>query len=644
VENHDEQYPKYAIPMKIIDKINSVSDLKNLEESQLPQLCEELRNFIIVETAENPGHLGASLGTVELTVAIHYVFDTPNDKLVWDVGHQAYPHKILTGRKDRFKTNRKFGGISGFPKMEESEYDAFGTGHSSTSISAILGMAMAAQLEGNSTRNHIAVIGDGSIGGGMAFEAMNQAGTTEANMLIILNDNKIAIDHNVGSISNHLLTITSSASYNRFKNKLYHFLTAKNKRSNRFIHFLSALGNVMKGLIVRESNMFQSMGFRYFGPANGHNVLLLVKILRSLKNIKGPKLLHIITKKGKGLSLAEQDQITYHAPGRFNPDTGEIILEDDVFSPPKYQEVFGETILELAEKDSKVVGITPAMATGCSMTIMKDRFPERVFDVGIAEQHALTFSAGLAIEGYIPFCNIYSSFLQRGYDQIIHDIALQKLPVIICIDRGGLVGEDGATHHGIFDLAFLRVIPNIIISSPMNEIELRNLLYTAYLNKSCPFVVRYPRGKGIFYEWKKPFQELETGKAEILREGDKVTVLSLGPLGNHAKDAIENLEKEGIGVGHVNMRFLKPLDEELLHRICQNYQTVITIEDGTVKGGLFSAVSEFMQRNNYTKKLIPIAIEDEFIEHGDIPNLYKQVGFDRKSIEDVIRKASHLHK
>ena len=625
--------------MTLIDKINSVSDLKKLEESQLPQLCEELRNFIITETAENPGHLGASLGTVELTVAIHYVFDTPNDKLVWDVGHQAYSHKILTGRKDKFKTNRKFGGISGFPKMEESEYDAFGTGHSSTSISAVLGMAMAAQMDGNPKRNHIAVIGDGSIGGGMAFEAMNQAGTTDANILVILNDNKIAIDHNVGSVSKHLVTITSSPSYNRLKNKLYNFLTSKGQQSNWFARFLSALGGVMKGLMLRESNMFQSMGFRYFGPANGHNVQLLVKILRSLKNIQGPKLLHVITKKGKGLSLAEQDQTTYHAPGKFNPDTGEIIIEKDTLSPPRYQDVFGETVLELAEKNNKVIGITPAMATGCSLTIMKERFPERVFDVGIAEQHALTFSAGLSTEGYIPFCNIYSSFLQRGYDQIIHDIALQKLPVIICIDRGGIVGEDGATHHGIFDLAFLRAIPNIIIASPINEIELRNLLYTAYLNQSLPFVVRYPRGKGVLYEWKQPLQKLETGKAEILKEGDKVTVLSLGPLGNHAKDAIANLEKEGVHVGHVNMRFLKPLDEELLHRICQHYQTVITIEDGTVTGGLFSAISEFMQRNNYAKQLIPIAIEDKFIEHGDIPNLYKQVGFDRQSIENVIRKA-----
>ena len=625
--------------MKIIDKINNISDLKKLEESQLPQLCEELRDFIITETAENPGHLGASLGVVELTVAIHYVFDTPNDKLVWDVGHQAYSHKILTGRKDKFKTNRKFGGISGFPKIEESEYDAFGTGHSSTSISAILGMAVAAKMDGNTKRNHIAVIGDGAIGGGMAFEAMNQAGTTDANMLIILNDNKIAIDHNVGGVSKHLLTITSSASYNRFKSKLYNFLTSKNNQSNWFIRFLSTLGNVIKGLLLRESNMFQSMGFRYFGPANGHNVLLLVKILRSLKDIQGPKLLHVITKKGKGLSLAELNQTTYHAPGKFNPDTGEIIIEDDTFSPPKYQDVFGETILELAKENTKVIGITPAMATGCSLTIMKEHFPERVFDVGIAEQHALTFSAGLAIEGYIPFCNIYSSFLQRGYDQIIHDIALQKLPVIICVDRGGIVGEDGATHQGIFDLAFLRAVPNIIISSPINEIELRNLLYTAYLNKNLPFVIRYPRGKGVFYEWKKPFQRLEIGKAEILREGEKVVVLSLGPLGNDVKNVIENLEKEGINIGHVNMRFLKPLDEEILHQICQNYQTVITIEDGTVIGGLFSAVSEFMKRNNYTKQLIPIAIEDQFVQHGDIPNLYKQVGFDRQAIEGVIRKA-----
>jgi len=625
--------------MKLIDKINSVFELKKLNESQLPQLCEELRNFIIMETAENPGHLGASLGTVELAVAIHYVFDTPNDKLVWDVGHQAYTHKILTGRKEMFKTNRKFGGISGFPKMAESEYDAFGTGHSSTSISAILGMAAATQMEGNLKQNHIAVIGDGSIGGGMAFEAMNQAGTTDTNMLIILNDNKIAIDHNVGSVSRHLLTITSSPSYNRFKNKLYNFLTYRSKQSNWVTHFLSALGNVLKGFIVRDSNMFQSMGFRYFGPANGHDVLLLVKILRSLKDIQGPKLLHVITKKGKGLSLAEQNQITYHAPGKFNPDTGEIIIEDDTFSPQKYQDVFGETLLELAQKDAKIVGITPAMATGCSMTILKEHIPERFFDVGIAEQHALTFSAGLTIEGYIPFCNIYSSFLQRGYDQIIHDIALQKLPVIICVDRGGIVGEDGATHQGIFDLAFLRVIPDIIISSPINETELRNLLYTAYLNKSLPFVIRYPKGKGVDCNRKKSLEKLEIGKAKVLREGDKVAVLSLGPLGNEVAHILYNLEKEGIYIGHVNMRFLKPLDKELLHQICQKYQTIITVEDGTVIGGLFSAISEFVQRNYYAKQIIPIAIEDQFIEHGDILNLYELVGFDRKSMEGVIRKA-----
>ncbi len=625
--------------MKIIDLIHTVSDLKKLELSQLPQLCEELRDFIITETAENPGHLGASLGTVELTVAIHYVFDTPYDKLVWDVGHQAYAHKILTGRKEKFCTNRKYGGISGFPKIDESEYDAFGTGHSSTSISAILGMAMAAQMKGDLIRNHIAVIGDGSIGGGMAFEAMNQAGTTDTNMLIVLNDNKIAIDHNVGGVSKHLLTITSSASYNRFRNRLYNFLTSKNKKSNGFTHFLSSMGNVIKGFFLSNSNMFQSMGFRYFGPVDGHDVLRLVKAFRSLKNIQGPKLLHVITKKGKGLSLAEQDQTTYHAPGKFNPDTGELIIEHTTGLPVKYQEVFGETILELARKDTKVVGVTPAMATGCSMTIMKEHFPERVFDVGIAEQHALTFSAGLAIEGYIPFCNIYSSFLQRGYDQIIHDIALQKLPVIICVDRGGLVGEDGATHHGIFDLAFLRAVPDIIISSPMHEIELRNLLYTAYLNKTLPFVVRYPRGKGVLDHWKEPFGELEIGKAEMLHEGEKVVVLSLGPLGYEAKNVIEDLEKEKINVGHVNMRFLKPLDEKLLHQLCQDYQTFVTIEDGTVIGGLFSAISEFVQKNNYTKRVIPIAIEDEFISHGDIPNLHKQVGFDRKSMKNVIKEA-----
>jgi 1-deoxy-D-xylulose-5-phosphate synthase len=615
--------------MSLLETIEFPSDIKKLSVSQLPQLCEELRAFIIQETAENPGHLGASLGTVELTVALHYVFDAPYDKLVWDVGHQAYGHKILTGRKKRFASNRKYQGISGFPKMAESEYDAFGTGHSSTSISAVLGMAIAAKMSGDTQRNHIAVIGDGAVGGGMAFEAMNQVGDSNANVLIILNDNKISIDDSVGAMRNYLLTITSSPSYNRFKNRLWNFFTFHNNTGNAFTHFFSSIGNMLKGLLLSGSNLFQSLGFRYFGPGNGHDVIKLVKILTALKGIPGPKLLHLITVKGKGLTLAEQDQTTYHAPGRFNPDTGEIIEISKEGDPPKYQEVFGETVLELAKQNKKVVAISPAMLTGSSLTDMKQIFPNRVFDVGIAEQHAVTFAAGLATEGYIPFCCIYSSFLQRAYDQIIHDVALQELPVIFCVDRAGLVGEDGATHHGFFDLGFLRNVPNMIIASPLNEIELRNLLYTAYLNPKNPFVIRYPRGKGQFTDWKKQLEIIEIGKAQVLKEGKNMAILSLGHLGNHVLQAIQILEHvHSLSPSCINMRFLKPLDEKLLHRVAQNHKIIITVEDGMQKGGLYSAVAEFLQQENYSNRLHSIALPDRFVQHGDLLSLYKEVGFD----------------
>ena len=614
--------------MALLDTIKYPSDIRKLALSDLPQLCHEIREFIIVETAENPGHLGASLGTIELTVALHYVFDTPNDKLVWDVGHQAYCHKIITGRKESFNQNRRYKGISGFPKMSESEYDSFGTGHSSTSISSVLGMAVMAALKGNEKQNHIAVIGDGSIGGGMAFEAMNQAGATNANVLIILNDNKIAIDDNVGAVSKHLLTITSSPTYNRLKNRLWNFFTFKKQQSNWVTRFLSEIGSVIKGFFLRGSNLFQSLGFRYFGPAEGHDVIYLVKIFSGLKNIPGPKLLHLITVKGRGLDQAEKYQTIYHAPGRFNPDTGEILEESKPNEAPKYQTVFGETVLELAKEDPKVVAITPAMLTGSSLTIMKEVFPDRVFDVGIAEQHAVTFSAGLAIGGAIPFCCIYSSFLQRAYDQIIHDVALQNIPVIFCIDRGGLVGEDGATHHGVFDLAFLRTIPNMVIASPMNEIDLRNLLFTAYKNKKGPFAIRYPRGKGENVAWHQSMEELEIGKGKILCEGKELAVISIGPLGNNVARTIEQLRKEGYSPAHVDMRFLKPIDEELLHNIVRDYKVLVTVEDGTEKGGLFSAVSEFLQNHHYQNSLHHIAIPDHFIEHGDIPSLYQEVGFD----------------
>lgn len=622
---------------QLLNNIQFPADLKKLMPSQLPQLCEELRDFIIAKTAENPGHLGSSLGTVELTVALHYVFDTPTDKLVWDVGHQAYCHKIITGRKDMFETNRRFGGICGFPRMDESEYDSFGTGHSSTSISAILGMAIADKLSGNNKENHIAVIGDGAIGGGMAFEAMNHAGASNANVLIVLNDNKIAIDKNVGAMSRYLLNITTSPSYNRFKNRLWNLFTFHKNESNKFINFLSKTGNVLKGYMLRGSNLFQSLGFRYFGPANGHDVLYLVKLLQQLKDIPGPKLLHVITIKGRGLSLAEKDQTTYHAPGKFDPDTGELIKADTPNSSMKYQDVFGNTILTLAKKDPKVVGITPAMLTGSSLSIMQKVFPERVFDVGIAEQHAVTFAAGLATKGYIPFCNIYSSFLQRGYDQIIHDVALQELPVIFCIDRGGLVGEDGATHQGIFDLAFLRAIPNMIIASPLNEDALENLLYTAYLNQKNPFAIRYPRGNGVLGQTRQTeFKTLPIGKANLLHSGKEIAILSLGPIGNHVTEAISLLNKQGIDPTHVDIQFLKPLDEDLLHTIVKEHPLLITIEDGTVKGGLFSAVSDFLVLHHYSNQIRPIAIPDLFVEHGDLPNLYRKFGFDAQGIADFI--------
>jgi len=612
----------------LLDKVRFPEDVKSFPIEKLPQLCDELRHFIITQSANNPGHLGASLGTIELTVAIHYVFDTPNDKLVWDVGHQAYAHKIITGRKEQFCTNRKYKGISGFPKMSESEYDAFGTGHASTSISAILGMATAARLAGKTSQHHIAVIGDGAIGGGMAFEAMNQAGGAQEDMLVILNDNRIAIDENVGAMSQYLLQITSSKSYNRVKKKLWKFFNF----SKFFVRIFSRLGNTLKGQIVSKSNLFQQLGFRYFGPADGHDVVKLVRVLFNLKELHGPKLLHIITVKGKGLSLAEQNQIVYHFPGNYDPETGELIVPDMQNMPPKYQTVFGETLLELALTEEKVVGITPAMATGCSLTIMREQLPHRVFDVGIAEQHAVTFSAGLAAAGYIPFCNIYSSFLQRSYDQIVHDVALQKLPVIFCIDRAGLVGEDGPTHHGIFDLAFLRSIPNMIVASPRNETELRNMIFTAYTERTAPFAIRYPRGTGVLADWRTPLEKLEIGKSKLLKQGKNIAVLSLGPLGNNVSRAIAILENKGKTITHVDVCFLKPIDTKMLEEICTTHHTIITVEDGIVTGGLFTAVSEYLIENRYTTKVVPIALPDTFVEHGDIANLHKLVGFDVESM------------
>ena len=629
----------------LLSHIQSVEDLRKLSVKELPQLCDELRQYIIEQTAQHPGHLGSSLGVIELTVAIHYVFDTPNDRLIWDVGHQAYCHKILTGRKEQFCTNRCYDGISGFPRREESEFDAFGTGHSSTSVSAILGMAVAAKMEGNTRRNHIAVIGDGAIGGGMAFEAMNQAPYRDVNMLVILNDNKISIDKSTGAMSKYLISITASPTYNRIKNKIWNAFTFKTNHPNRITNFFSKMGNSLKGWLLGGSNWFQSLGYRYFGPSDGHDVVYLVKTLQDLKRLPGLKLFHVLTVKGKGLEAAEQNQTQYHAPGKFDPGTGEIIHGEEKPQPPKYQDVFGNTILEFAREDEKVVGITPAMATGCSLTIMDAVFPNRVFDVGIAEQHAVTFAAGLATEGFVPFCNIYSSFLQRGYDQVIHDVALQKLPVIFCIDRAGLVGEDGATHQGAFDLAFLRSVPDLIIASPLNEHELRNLMLTAYQNaknQGLPFVIRYPRGRGVLVDWHNEPQAIPIGKGQMLREGEKVLLLTLGPLGNAVQNVLQRLEAEGIRAAHYDVRFLKPTDEKALEALAEQYPTWITVEDGTEKGGLFSEMAEFLESRQCSNRLFHIALPDRFISHGDIPHLYKEVGFDEESIEKVVREAGGM--
>jgi 1-deoxy-D-xylulose-5-phosphate synthase len=617
----------------ILKKINSPEELKKLPESDLPQLCHEIRDYIIAVNARNPGHLGASLGAVELAVAIHYVFDTPNDKLVWDVGHQAYAHKILTGRKEAFKKNRTQEGTSGFPKREESEYDAFGTGHSSTSVSAALGMAMASKLKKTNGRQHIAVIGDASIASGMAMEAMNNAGVSNANILVILNDNGIAIDKNVGAISNYLTKIVSSKAYNKFKDKVWYMLGGGTKYGKNTREIVKQLGAAAKLTLLKGSNFFESFGFRYFGPIDGHDVVRMVKLLRDLKEIPGPKFLHTITTKGKGLKAAEKDQTKYHSPGPFNVDTGEIIqIPCPDVQPPKFQTVFGRTIIELAEKNDKIVGITPAMPTGSSLNIMMNKMPDRAFDVGIAEQHAVTFAAGLAADGMVPFCNIYSTFMQRAYDQLIHDVAIQKLQVVFCLDRGGLVGEDGTTHHGTFDLAYLRCVPEMTICSPMNEVELRNMMYTAQLDGMGTTAIRYPRGRGVMPEWKLPLEKLEPGKGRLLAEGGEIAFITIGPVGNYVNDILPKLLEEGISASHVDIRYLKPLDEALLHRILKQHDRIITVEDGTIVGGLGSAVMEFIHDNNYKADVVRLGVPDRFIKHGTVEELHRQCGYDADSI------------
>ncbi len=621
----------------LLARINSPDDLRKLREDQLPQVCDEIRRFIIDVISTNPGHLAASLGVVELAVAIHYAFNTPLDKLIWDVGHQAYPHKIITGRRDVFHTNRRLNGISGFPKMSENEYDAFGTGHSSTSISAALGMAVAAKLRGDTKRQHIAVIGDGSMTAGMAFEALNHAGVSKANILVILNDNGIAIDKNTGALKEYLTGVTTSKTYNSLRNKVWTLLGGGSRYGANTRGIVKQISNAVKATILRRSNLFESFNFRYFGPVDGHDIVKLNKLLNDLKRIPGPKLLHVVTKKGKGLEQAERDPTLYHAPGEFNRETGEIIEKKcSEPLPPKYQNVFGKTIIELARLNPKIVGITPAMPSGCSLNMMMAVMPDRAFDVGIAEQHAVTFSAGLAADGMIPFCNIYSSFMQRAYDQVIHDVVLQHLHVVFCLDRGGLVGEDGPTHHGAFDLAYLRAIPGIVVASPMNERELRNMMYSAQLENAGPYSIRYPRGRGVQPEWNSPFEAIKTGTGRLLTEGDDIAILSIGPVGNDVGDVVELMKHEGIKICHADMRFVKPLDESLLHNILKKHNRVITVEDGTIVGGLGSAVLEFISLHNYNVKLKRLGVPDEFITQGTPDELHKLCGYDAEGIRRAV--------
>ncbi len=625
------------IDYRFLNSIEYPSDLKKFKVEELIEVSKELRQFIIDEVSANPGHFGASLGVVELTVALHYVLDTPFDQIIWDVGHQAYGHKILTGRKNIFHTNRKAGGISGFPKMSESAYDSFGTGHSSTSISAALGIAVADQQKGIK-RNVVAVIGDGSLTGGMAFEGLNNAGMENTNLLVILNDNNIAIDPNVGAIKEYLTDITTSKTYNKLKSDIWHLLGKINKIAPHSREYAQKLENGLKSVLLKQSNLFESLNFRYFGPVDGHDVIHLTRILEDLKGISGPKLLHVLTKKGKGFKQAELHQTAFHSPGKFDKLTGEIFKGKNKKSqPPLYQDVFGETILELARVNDKIVGITPAMTTGCSLKIMMDVLPERTFDVGIAEQHAVTFSAGLASQGLIPFCNIYSSFMQRSYDQVIHDVALQNLQVIFCLDRGGLVGSDGPTHHGVYDIAYMRTIPNMIVAAPMNEEELRNMMYTAQLKNNGPFSIRYPRGKGVMVNWKQPFREIPIGKARELQKGFDLAVLTFGHVGNFASEAILRLETENINVAHYDMRFAKPLDTDCLHTIFKNFKKIITIEDGTLMGGFGSAIIEFMCENAYQATVKRLGVPDKFIEQGSQSDLYKACGFDADSIYTSIK-------
>ena len=623
----------------LLNALDNPEDLRRLTPEQLPEVCHELRQDIIKEVSCNPGHFAASLGVVELTVALHYVFNTPYDRLVWDVGHQAYGHKILTGRRDTFSTNRKMGGIRPFPSPEESEYDTFTCGHASNSISAALGMAVAAMKKGERDRHVVAVIGDGSMSGGLAFEGLNNVSSTPNNLLIILNDNDMAIDRSVGGMKQYLFNLTTSNRYNqlRFKTSQLLFkmgILNEDRRKARI-----RLGNSLKSLVAQQQNIFEGMNIRYFGPVDGHDVQNIARILRDIKDMEGPKVLHLHTIKGKGFEPAEKHPGIWHAPGKFDPETGKRLIADTNGMPPLFQDVFGHTLVELAEQNPRIVGVTPAMPTGCSMNFLMEQMPGRAFDVGIAEGHAVTFSGGMAKDGLLPFCNIYSSFMQRAYDNVIHDVAIQRLPVVLCLDRAGLVGEDGPTHHGMFDLAYMRPIPNLTVSSPMDEHELRRLMYTAQLPDKGPFVIRYPRGRGVLVDWKCPLEEIPVGRGRKLKEGRDLAVITIGPIGNTAAHAIAQVEKENPkqSIAHYDLRFLKPLDEELLHEIGTRFNHIITIEDGIKAGGMGSAVLEFMADHGYSPKLQRIGIPDHFIEHGTAAQLYALCGLDEEGIKKVLK-------
>ena len=630
-------------PGQLLQHINSPDDLKKLGKDQMLQVCQELRQYIIDVVSVHGGHFGASLGVVELSVALHYVFNTPYDQLVWDVGHQAYGHKILTGRRDNFITNRKYNGLSGFPKRSESVYDTFGVGHSSTSISAALGMAMASHYKGETNRQHVAIIGDGAMTAGLAFEAMNHAGIEKSNVLIILNDNCMSIDPNVGALKEYLTDITTSHTYNDLRDNVWKAL-GKLPGKNFSRDMASKVEASLKGIVSKSSNLFEALKLRYFGPIDGHNITKLIDTLNDLKDIPGAKLLHIKTVKGKGYELAEKDQTKWHAPGLFDKVTGEIVKKKfDLPQPPKYQDVFGHTIIELAEQNKTIMGITPAMPSGSSLKFMMEQMPDRAFDVGICEQHAVTLSAGLATQGMRVFCNIYSSFMQRAYDMVIHDVAIQKLPVVFCLDRAGLVGEDGPTHHGCYDIAYMRCIPNMIVSSPMNEAELRNLMYTAQLETNqYPFVIRYPRGEGVMPEWKTKMEEIKVGTGRKLKDGEEIAILTFGHPGNFAAAAIRDVKSEGINPAHYDMRFVKPLDEAMLHEVFGKFNKVITVEDGTVVGGFGSAILEFMNEHGYKADVRVMGIPDRLVEHGTPKQLYDEIGIDAHGIAGVIREMASV--